>query len=151
MLNKERAVIHATFSKELAGGYMTKTYFLSMYLPLDQDSSRMENIDDDLLHQLSQELSSKGVTLKQYSDATEMQDSSSDELAELFSYGYYDKLTKERGSVLSVGPVRWLAPWKAEVDVSWYFGKLSGAWGTATVAFGLNGWKVVDFQIKALS
>jgi len=147
----DRAIIRATFEDELSHGYMAKTYFLSINHKMGKDSVKEVDIDDELLCELSQQVSMNGITLRKLSDAIATQDSSSKKLARSFTYGYYDKLTRERGSTLTVGPVKWILPWKAEVDVSWYFGILSGAWGTVTVVYGLHGWKVVDYESKGIS
>lgn len=147
----ERAVIRATFVNKLAHGYMTNTYFLSEGKSSQTANVNEPDIDPKLFNELIHKFSLKGFTLKKISEATYVRDTSSNKLTAMFSTGYYNKLSGIRGSSVCVGPVTWISPFKAKVDVSWYFGMLSSARGSAIVTFGYLGWSVSDFETKTIS
>ena len=141
----ESAIIEQIFGDELSHGYMAKTYFLKQSQFIRPSKWFGGDIDDNILNYLKAEYSGKGLTLKKASESFFIRDTSGKVFSAFLKTGYYDKSTNERGSMLSVGPIRWLSPIKVEVDVGWYFGMLSSSSCTAILTFNGRRWIVKEY------
>ena len=145
----ESAILNATFVEEIGHGYMTHNYFLKQTQFIRPSRWSGSDIDANLLYNLKSQFSTKDITIKQASDAIFIKDSS--KIKSPFDIGYYDKVTNQRGSLLHVGPIRWLSPITVNVDVRWYYGVLGATWGKVVLKFNGQKWIIKDYIFEGIS
>jgi hypothetical protein len=147
----ESAIIKQTFSEYLANATFTDRFYLGQVQNIRISKWPNGDIDQNILDELNSRFARKRLVLKKASEAIFIKDSSENKLKNFFSMGYYDKTSKERGSILSVGPVHWISPIKVSVGISWYYGSLSSYSATAIMVFNGRQWVTKEYVNVSLS